>query len=224
MDILLISATSAEIAPLIAHLKKGWQQQSEWIFTNDKNQLQIFITSVGMTATTYGLTKMLQQKAFDFVMQAGIGGSFDRNIPLGEVVLIESEMFGDLGAEDHYNFLDIFELNLADANEFPFNNKQLKMPPVSLHQSINLPRVSALSINTVSGTSFTATARIKKYNCQVESMEGAAFHYVCLKENIPFAQIRAISNYVEARDKSKWKMKEAITNLNVWIIDFINRV
>lgn len=45
-------------------------------------------------------------------------------------------------------------------------------------------------------------------------MEGAALHYVCLIEKIPFMQIRSLSNFVGERDKSKWRMKEAITNLN----------
>ncbi len=45
-------------------------------------------------------------------------------------------------------------------------------------------------------------------------MEGAALHYVCLQEQIPFVQIRSVSNYVGERDKTKWKMKEAIENLN----------
>ena len=52
-------------------------------------------------------------------------------------------------------------------------------------------------------------------------MEGAAFHYVCLKEHVPFAQVRAISNFVTPRDKSQWQMKKAITNLNKWLIKFI---
>jgi futalosine hydrolase len=45
-------------------------------------------------------------------------------------------------------------------------------------------------------------------------MEGAALHYVCLQENIPFLQIRSISNRVGERDKAKWEFKEAIKNLN----------
>ncbi|NMD28678.1 MAG: futalosine hydrolase, partial [Bacteroidetes bacterium] len=36
---------------------------------------------------------------------------------------------------------------------------------------------------------------------------------VCLQKEIPFLQIRGISNYVGERDKSKWKMEEAIDNL-----------
>jgi futalosine hydrolase len=109
-----------------------------------------------------------------------------------------------------------------EANAFPFHNKALHVPHHPLHDSIHLPKASALTINTVSGSSFTATARFEKYGCQLESMEGAAFHFVCLQERIPFAQVRAISNYVEARDKSKWKIKEAVGNLNEWLLDFIN--
>jgi futalosine hydrolase len=45
-------------------------------------------------------------------------------------------------------------------------------------------------------------------------MEGAALHYTCLMENIPFIQLRAVSNFVGERDKNKWKMKEAIAVLN----------
>jgi futalosine hydrolase len=45
-------------------------------------------------------------------------------------------------------------------------------------------------------------------------MEGAAFHYVCLMEQVPFIQFRAVSNYVAQRDKTKWKLKQAIQTLN----------
>jgi futalosine hydrolase len=45
-------------------------------------------------------------------------------------------------------------------------------------------------------------------------MEGAAFHYACLQMNTSFLQLRGISNVVGERDKNKWKMKEAIGNLN----------
>jgi futalosine hydrolase len=45
-------------------------------------------------------------------------------------------------------------------------------------------------------------------------MEGAALHYVGLMENIPFIQIRALSNYIGERDKTKWKLHEAVSNLN----------
>jgi futalosine hydrolase len=58
-----------------------------------------------------------------------------------------------------------------------------------------------------------------KYNADVESMEGAALHYVCIQKNIPFLQIRGISNQVGERDKSKWQFKEAIQSSNQLLND-----
>ena len=221
MDILLVAATNAEIAPFTEHVNAIWRQQSEGIFTNGHHRLRILITGVGMVATTYALTKTLHEHRYDMMLQAGIAGSFNRAIQLAEVVFVEKEMFGDLGAEDHYNFSDVFELNLSDPNKFPFHDRQLIAPSHKMTGLIDLRKVSSLSINQVSGSSFTATARYQKYACDIESMEGAAFHYVCLQENIPFVQIRAISNYAEARNRDSWKMKEAISALNDWLIAFL---
>ena len=65
---------------------------------------------------------------------------------------------------------------------------------------------------------------IKQFDPGIETMEGAALHYVCLQENIPFIQIRSVSNHVGERDKTKWKMKEAINNLNTELSKLINRL
>ena len=58
----------------------------------------------------------------------------------------------------------------------------------------------------------------------VESMEGAALHYVCLKEKIPFLQIRSVSNYIGERNKKNWNMKESIANLNLELIKIITTI
>jgi futalosine hydrolase len=221
MKLLLAAATAAEISPLLAHLQKLWQQENPLSFTKDGNEICICVTGVGMMAATYALTKMPGLSSFDFALQTGVAGSFSRDIPLGEAVFITSDRYGDLGAEDHYNFIDIFELGLLALNEKPFSGVELLTPPHPLHDHILLKKVNGLTVNTVSGSDFTIKSRTERYACIVESMEGAAFHYVCLQENIPFAQVRTISNYVTPRDKESWKMMEAIINLNKWLIDFI---
>ena len=55
-------------------------------------------------------------------------------------------------------------------------------------------------------------------------MEGAALHYICLQEEIPFVQIRTVSNYVGERDKTKWKIKEAFENLNDELLKLIDQL
>ena len=70
-------------------------------------------------------------------------------------------------------------------------------------------------MNTVHGNMASIEKVIKKYKPEIESMEGAAFFYVCEKENIPSIQLRAISNYVERRNKDNWNIPLALQNLKL---------
>jgi futalosine hydrolase len=53
-------------------------------------------------------------------------------------------------------------------------------------------------------------------------MEGAAFMYACLMHKVPFAQVRAVSNLVERRNRNSWRLAEAIQNLSVETLRIIN--
>jgi futalosine hydrolase len=86
----------------------------------------------------------------------------------------------------------------------------------------SLKKVKGITVNTVHGNE-VAIEKVKQlYQPDVESMEGAAFFAGCVRAGGDFIQIRAISNYVEKRDKSKWQMPLAIKNLNDFLINFIN--
>ena len=206
MKILIVAATQPEIAPFLAQ--------------NHNLAISVLITGVGITATTFALTRHLLTHTYDLVLQVGVGGSFDTNIPLGSLHLITSDRFADLGAEDHDQYLDIFDLGLLSPHEAPYVDGALLTPILPLHQSIGLPTATGVTVNTVSGSAATIASR-SRYACTVESMEGAALHYVCLQLAVPFAQVRSISNYVTPRNKSLWKMKDAIINLNNWLIAFV---
>ncbi len=82
----------------------------------------------------------------------------------------------------------------------------------------------AVTVNEITTSSKRVHELIEKYGPVLESMEGAAFHYVCLQEDIPFVQLRAVSNFIGERDKSKWLIKEAIENLNRELIILINNM
>ena len=214
MKVLIVAATEGEITPFIEHI----------VSLPPGHEVAVLITGVGMVATTYSLTKKLQQVQYDLVIQAGVGGSFDGNISLGDVVFITSDQYGDLGAEDHDEYIDIFEMGLLSVGAPPHIGGKLITPLQLIHQKIDLQQVSGLTINTVSGNEQTIKRRVEKYGCAIESMEGAAFHYVCLMEGVTFAQVRGISNYVIPRDKSQWKMKDAVVNLNKWLISLMERL
>jgi futalosine hydrolase len=218
MNILLAAATEAEIAPFTAHLHTNWQQADKRTYAKGQSQVTVCITGVGMMATAYSMALALSGKGYDMAIQAGIAGSFDRKIALGELLYVTDEQLADLGAEDHDGYLDIFELGLLKKDEFPFRAGKLVCPNSEFVNNLGLIGVPALTVNTVSGNEQTIKKLSDKYNSTIESMEGAAFHYACLMQRQPFVQVRSVSNYIEPRDRSKWNIKDAITNLNSWLI------
>ena len=62
------------------------------------------------------------------------------------------------------------------------------------------------------------------FDAQIESMEGAAFLMAASEMKCYSIQVRAISNYVEKRDKSKWEIPLAIENLNKTLDAIIEKI
>jgi futalosine hydrolase len=207
MQILLIAATKEEIQP----------------FINVNPQIDVLIAGVGVPATIYHLQKRMQQIDYDLIIQAGIAGAYKQELTLGETVLINQDTFGDLGMEEKEDFTSIFETALAGKDEFPFTNGWL-MNTNKIFKKSSLPVVKAITINKISDSILQKQQLIKQFDADIETMEGAALHYVCLQENILFLQMRSVSNYVGERDKTKWKMKEAIDKLNTELLNLINQL
>lgn len=202
MKLVLVAATENEIN--ITH---------EWLKTA-LPAVNVLVTGIGSTATAHSLTSYILKETPGMVIQAGIAGGFKENLVPGTVAFVKEEVFADLGAVENGELVDVFDLGLAAVNESPFTNKWLVNPGADKWQKLGLPFIKGATINRVSSDT-TEVERIRnKYDPDIESMEGAALHYVCLRENIPFIQLRAISNYCGERNKKKWKIKEAIINLN----------
>lgn len=213
MNILITAATQQEIDITRQYL-------AEKIYQRKDCSVHLLVTGVGMVNTVYALTKYLAKTKPDLVIQAGIGGSFHPFYPPGTVILIKEEVLGDLGVEENKLFRDIFDLRLVE-NTFPYSAKMLVNPHRQLLEKVKLKTARGVSVNEITTNPARIQQLIEKYNVVIESMEGAAFHYVCLQEAVPFLQLRAVSNFIGERDKSKWSLKEAITNLNRELIILI---
>jgi futalosine hydrolase len=207
MYILLVSATTNEI-----NTTRGWLADNGGSVNG--HEIEILISGVGSAMTSYAISKQLSWRSPEMVIQAGIGGSFSNSFPPGSVAFINEEVFADLGAMQNGEFTDIFDLGLADAEAHPFSNRMLINPNTEPWVKYGLPFVRGATVNCITSTPQQVEQIRQKYEAVIESMEGAALHYACLKENIPFIQLRAVSNFVGERDKNKWKMPEAIAVLN----------
>jgi futalosine hydrolase len=181
--------------------------------------VEFLVTGAGMVNTAYKLGKHLATHSYDFIINAGVCGCFNVNYKLGTVLNISVDAFADLGADDNGRFIDLFGLNLVDKNERPFTDGLIiNFSPAPFG---SLEEVIGITVNTASGNQQQIDLLIEQYKPVTESMEGAAFAYVCELENAKYVQIRAISNYVEPRNKENWKMGLAVKNLNEYLIGLL---
>lgn len=210
MKLLIVAATEMELDQIRASTKSS------------KLDIQYYCHGIGLVSCVYNLTEKLNSN-FNLVIQVGIAGTYKKEYQVGDTVFVESDQLGDEGAENNESLLTTFDLGLKDLNESPYSKGIL----VNLHTSFfpkNLPRVTGLTTNLSSGSSETIKKRKLKYNADIETMEGAAFHFVCLMKKNPFVQIRTISNIVEPRNKENWNIPLALSQNASIIIQYINNL
>jgi len=222
--ILIVAATTAEIAPFVAGLRFRGDGDSHVVtYTRDAHEIHVLTTGVGMVATAAWCGRVLATQDYDMALNLGVCGSFDPQIPAGTVVQVITEQLPELGAQDDEGFLTAIDLNLVGRNEFPFQAGRLMNPaPPRNEVLMRLPGVHGITVNTVHGNEEAIDAVRQRCNPHVESMEGAAFMYACLIHQIPFAEVRAVSNTVEKRNRAGWKLQEAIDNLNMTALEIID--
>jgi futalosine hydrolase len=211
MICLLVAATVTEISPFLEYYRDTKNQLPNNL------QVDVLITGVGVVASTYSITKQLQIRRPDIIIQAGIAGCFDKNIALGSVVVVKQEAFGDQGVIESGKMKTLFDLGLVEKDQLPFSNGWLINRSEYL-KKVKLKKVKGITINEITTSKQKIGFYQDSFDPVIESMEGAALHYVCLLEKIPFLQIRGISNYIGERNKKKWNIKESINNLNKELI------
>jgi len=204
MNCLLVSATAFEISPFLAKYRSADQAGIN---------MDVSVTGIGLISTVYSLMKQISIKKPDIIIQAGIGGCFDKNIALGSVLAVKKDTIADLGVIEQRELKTLFDMGFIKPNRHPFSNGWLVNREKVL-KSVRLKKVSAVSVNHITTSRSIIDEYRKKFDPVIESMEGAALHYVCLLEKIPFLQLRSVSNYVGERNKKKWLIKESIENLN----------
>jgi futalosine hydrolase len=209
MQILIVSATYVEVEFLITHFDAKKMGERLYNFYLNNNNFDILITGIGLAATSFFLTNTLSSKKYDFVLNMGICGSFKHNISIGSVVSVISQHYGDLGAEDGNQFIPFANIKLSKSENI-FNQFSFKNPNSTIAK---LPHVNSISVNKVHGKEESIKQVIEIFNPDIESMEGLAIFFVCIQKEIPFLEIRAVSNYVERRNVSNWNIPLALENL-----------
>ncbi len=122
----------------------------------------------------------------DLIIQIGLAGCFDNSIALGKIFLIEKEIAGDIGVEENRKWKDIFNMKLEKSNYPPYEKKMLLNPHIEKLNLLKMKTVTGITVNEITTRKERIRQIVKKYNPVIESMEGAALHYVVQKFKCAF--------------------------------------
>lgn len=218
MKLLITAATEVELKPLLENLNlslaTGWPRLVEQEYKG--HTLLLATTGVGMVSTAATLARLFTLHKVDAALQIGICGSYRPDWPLASLVEVVEDNFAELGAEDaDARFIDMHELGFAtfEVGVSKYFNT-VRNPLLWLN---DLAQARGITVNTVTGTEATREARHHRWLADVETMEGAALFQVCLQSGVNFRQVRAVSNYVEPRNRANWQIPQALDALHSWL-------
>lgn len=218
--LLVVAATDAEADAL--RRIPGIISSSEG-YSLGNCEIASLVTGVGSISTSWAMAKWISanQKP-DLAVNIGIAGTYREDIKIGEVVVPVSDCFADSGIENGNEFKTLAEAGLEDPNRFPFREGKIRVENKYIALTLKILRqVNAITVNTASGSVESIGKLRKKYNPDIETMEGGTFFYICSREKIPFLALRSISNRVEPRDKDKWNIPLALNSLSEKLNEFL---
>ncbi|MCU6434657.1 hypothetical protein LPB67_12845 [Undibacterium sp. Jales W-56] len=167
-----------------------------------RDGVNTIISGVGLTATAIATLKAIQAEQADVLILAGIAGVYPHSpLKLFDVVLVESELEGDLGFFTVNGFVHMAHLPIAMEFE---RRHTLHCPSITTKTAFK--RARSVSLNAA------LAPFIDTGNIDIENMEGAAFFHVCLQENQRFLELRAISNVARIGDDD-WDMQASVEAL-----------
>lgn len=234
LKILLVAATEIETAWLRQQAK--WEVVEEGLWRTHLNRVRIgeertsftytldlLVTGIGMVNTAYRLGSYLTEQKPRLVVNFGIAGTFRPEWEIGKVVEVREEIFGDLGAESPDGFLGLKEMGFPSfrVEGKPIYNRMEGCDELEPVDSVDV--AIGLTVNKVHGVEASIEAVQRKWNPDIESMEGAAFFQACLLAGVPFREFRSISNRVEKRDLSQWNIPLAVNNIQKWVWEWLQK-
>jgi futalosine hydrolase len=184
------------------------------------SRFPVVVTGIGAVNAAYALTRYLATHATpSLVIQTGIAGAYvPTGLPVGSVVLADTEIYGDLGVltVEGWKPMEAIGIPVVEArdgqparfNYFPLDGK-LVTRASGIGGALIARTGPFVTLSAVTGVRATGDEMHARFGALCESMEGAAAAHVCAMNDVPFLEVRGISNLVEDRDRSKWRITEA---------------
>ncbi|MCX5211285.1 futalosine hydrolase [Kitasatospora sp. NBC_00240] len=176
--------------------------------------VDVLAAGVGPAAAAAGAATALALHRYDLVVSAGIAGGFAPHAPIGSVVVADAIVAADLGAETPEGFADVTALGFGTVRHAP--------PPAAARAAAEALRAAGLAVatgavltvSTVTGSAGRAEELAARHpGAAAEAMEGFGVAEAAARHGLPVLEVRTVSNAVGPRDRSAWRIGEALAAL-----------
>ncbi|MBB5022096.1 futalosine hydrolase [Desulfurispira natronophila] len=173
------------------------------------------VVGVGKAASAAATTRLIQELSPKLVVSAGIGGYLGLRLRIGDIAVVVDDFLADEGVYGPGGFFHFDTLGFMQCRW------QTSLSTAGIPLPVEPFRVEFCRGATVSSTTGCQDLARKRYGdwdggvC--ESMEGAAIAQACAAAGVPWIGVRAISNYLEDRDMSRWDIPIAMESLGSYL-------
>jgi futalosine hydrolase len=160
----------------------------------------------------------------EFVLSVGIGGAYPSGgLKPGDAAVASSAIYAGLGAMDGNEFLNLERLGfpllerdgLTVFGTLPAAPQSAAFARAAFAEAAHASLGPFLTLETVTGSARVAAALEARIpGALVEGMEGAGVAHAAALHSVPFLEVRGVSNMVGGRDRSAWKIPEALAALS----------
>jgi futalosine hydrolase len=221
VSILLLTATAMEGDRLAAAFEEAIEQTiagRRWLSGALHGADTLLVEGgLGAVNTAHALTRALELSQPDLVLQIGVGGAYDASgLAIGDIALSKNDSFADLGVMTPSGWqgaeaigIPVLSREVDYYNTYPCDapRTQHAHTLLSSHLQVGVSVGPFATVQEVSGTAALGEERRRRIPGAIcESMEGAAAAQLCALYQVDFLQLRAISNAVEDRDRSRWNL------------------
>ncbi len=173
------------------------------------------IGSVNAALSTYAA--VLEHRP-TLILNVGIGGSYPQStLKMGETACSSAFIYAGLGAQDGAEFLDLerlgFPIHSTSSQQRTFNRIPAWEGARAWSGQLGIRCGEFLTLETVTGNLETSSKLEQRFpDALIEGMEGAGVAHAALRLGVPALEVRGVSNLVGLRDRSSWRIRDALLN------------
>ncbi|MET9613219.1 futalosine hydrolase [Kitasatospora indigofera] len=176
--------------------------------------IDVLAAGVGPAAAAAGAATALALHRYDLVVSAGIAGGFAPHAPVGSAVVADAIVAADLGAETPEGFADVTALGFGTVRHTPPPAAVLAAAGALRTAGLAVATGAVLTVSTVTGSAGRAGELAARHpGAAAEAMEGFGVAEAAARHGLPALEVRTVSNAVGPRDRSAWRIGEALAAL-----------